>query len=93
MLNSALLSEAASGDDELCPDCDNTERSYIEWEAFNQFDSGHVQIGKYHLLVCGTTPCMLRGSREIEAALIEHLGIARGGKVTCLLPIFPMTAF
>lgn len=31
---------------------------------------------------------MLRGSREIEAALIEHLGIARGGKdFPSLLPV------
>ncbi|CAN6441159.1 unnamed protein product [Victoria cruziana] len=35
------------------------------------------KVGKYHLLVCGTTPCMIRGSREIEAALIKHLGVKR----------------
>lgn len=34
-------------------------------------------VGKYHLLVCGTTPCMIRGSREIETALLEHLGVQR----------------
>lgn len=35
------------------------------------------QVGRYHLLVCGTTPCMLRGSREIEDALLKHLNVAR----------------
>ncbi|XP_078437290.1 NADH-ubiquinone oxidoreductase 24 kDa subunit [Wolffia australiana] len=35
------------------------------------------KVGKYHLLVCGTTPCMLRGSREIEEALLKHLGVKR----------------
>ncbi|CAI5486853.1 unnamed protein product [Closterium sp. Naga37s-1] len=34
-------------------------------------------VGKYHLLVCGTTPCMLRGARDIEAALLKHLGVER----------------
>jgi len=34
-------------------------------------------VGKYHLLVCGTTPCMLRGSRDIEDALLKHLHVAR----------------
>ncbi|XP_024368381.1 NADH dehydrogenase [ubiquinone] flavoprotein 2, mitochondrial isoform X2 [Physcomitrium patens] len=34
-------------------------------------------VGRYHLLVCGTTPCMLRGSREIEDALLKHLNVAR----------------
>ncbi|KAL7200806.1 hypothetical protein ACSBR1_032681 [Camellia fascicularis] len=27
--------------------------------------------------VCGTTPCMIRGSREIEDALLKHLGVKR----------------
>ncbi|CAN0898276.1 NADH dehydrogenase [ubiquinone] flavoprotein 2, mitochondrial [Linum grandiflorum] len=36
-------------------------------------------VGKYHLLVCGTTPCMIRGSREIEDSLLKHLGVKRNG--------------
>ncbi|THU61242.1 hypothetical protein C4D60_Mb07t21240 [Musa balbisiana] len=36
-----------------------------------------TKVGKYHLLVCGTTPCMIRGSREIEEALLKHLGVKR----------------
>ncbi|KAJ7565102.1 hypothetical protein O6H91_02G048100 [Diphasiastrum complanatum] len=35
------------------------------------------KVGKYHLLVCGTTPCMLRGARDIEKALLEHLKVKR----------------
>jgi len=34
--------------------------------------------GKYHIMVCGTTPCMLNGAREIEKTLIDHLGIEKG---------------
>ncbi|WZZ34527.1 hypothetical protein YC2023_017928 [Brassica napus] len=35
-------------------------------------------VGKYHLLVCGTTPCMICGSRDIESVLLDHLGVKRG---------------
>ncbi|CAN1291740.1 NADH dehydrogenase [ubiquinone] flavoprotein 2, mitochondrial [Linum perenne] len=41
-------------------------------------------VGKYHLLVCGTTPCMIRGSREVEDALLKHLGVKRNGQFTIL---------
>lgn len=30
------------------------------------------KVGKYHVMVCGTTPCMLRGAPNIEAALEKH---------------------
>ncbi|KMZ61130.1 NADH-quinone oxidoreductase, subunit E [Zostera marina] len=36
-----------------------------------------TKVGTYHLLVCGTSPCMIRGSREIEEALLKHLGVKR----------------
>ena len=36
------------------------------------------KIGKYHLQICGTTPCMLQGSRRIEAAIRRHLNIEVG---------------
>ena len=36
------------------------------------------KVGKYHVMVCGTTPCMLAGSRTIESAISEHLGIGIG---------------
>ncbi len=35
-------------------------------------------IGKYHVQVCGTTPCMLRGSEDIMKACERHLGIRCG---------------
>ena len=35
-------------------------------------------VGKYQVLVCGTTPCMLCGSRSLSSAIQDHLGIAYG---------------
>mmetsp|Transcript_10012 Transcript_10012/g.28745 ORF Transcript_10012/g.28745 Transcript_10012/m.28745 type:complete len:310 (-) Transcript_10012:10-939(-) len=35
-------------------------------------------IGKYQVMVCGTTPCRLNGSEKIEKAIREHLGIVVG---------------
>jgi NADH-quinone oxidoreductase E subunit len=32
-------------------------------------------VGKYHLQICGTTPCMLRGSEELKQVCKRHLGI------------------
>src|SRR5258705_9640285 len=34
-------------------------------------------VGKFHVQVCGTTPCMLRGSDEIIAAC-KSRGMAKG---------------
>lgn len=36
-----------------------------------------TKVGQYHLLVCGTTPCMIRGSCDIEGAILKHLGVKR----------------
>jgi len=36
------------------------------------------KVGKYHLQVCTTTPCMLRDSDSIMKAITEHLGITPG---------------
>jgi NADH dehydrogenase (ubiquinone) flavoprotein 2 len=33
------------------------------------------KMGKLHVMVCGTTPCMLRGSRDLEKALSEYMGV------------------
>lgn len=33
------------------------------------------RVGKFHLQICGTTPCQLCGAREIIAACETHLGI------------------
>ncbi len=36
------------------------------------------RVGKFHLQICGTTPCQLRGSENIIAACEKHLGIKNG---------------
>ena len=36
-----------------------------------------TKVGKYHVMVCGTTPCMLRGSRDIEKALSDYMGVKK----------------
>ncbi|ABP00746.1 predicted protein, partial [Ostreococcus lucimarinus CCE9901] len=35
------------------------------------------KMGKLHVMVCGTTPCMLRGARDIERALSEYMGVEK----------------
>ncbi len=37
-----------------------------------------VPVGRFHVQVCGTTPCMLRGSDDIMAAC-KARGMAKGG--------------
>lgn len=36
------------------------------------------KVGKFHLQVCGTTPCMVRGSDEVFRAIKDYAGIAQG---------------
>lgn len=36
------------------------------------------KIGKYHIMICGTTPCRLQGAQKIEEALVKELGIHIG---------------
>ena len=38
-----------------------------------------TKVGKYHLQVCGTTPCMLRGARDIIQAIKDHAHIEMDG--------------
>lgn len=35
-------------------------------------------VGKFHLQVCGTTPCWLRGAEQIMSTIQDHLGIGVG---------------
>ena len=35
-------------------------------------------VGRYHVQVCGTTPCQLRGSDDILKTVEEHLGVHSG---------------
>jgi len=37
-----------------------------------------TKVGKYHLQVCGTTPCMVRGSEKIMETICNHLGVHDG---------------
>jgi len=39
-------------------------------------------IGRYHLQVCGTTPCMLRGAEEVERACRDATGITGWGQTS-----------
>jgi len=47
-------------------------------------------IGRYHLQVCGTTPCMLRGSDEVTRACRDETGLT-GWKQTSADGMFSMT--
>ena len=55
-----------------CPEIDIFEVASF-YTMFNR-----ERVGKHHLQVCGTTPCQLRGSREIIKACENHLGIHCG---------------
>lgn len=35
-------------------------------------------VGNHHIQLCGTTPCMLRGAKELRKAVEKHLGIENG---------------
>lgn len=35
-------------------------------------------MGRYHIMVCGTTPCMLQGAKGIYKAISDHLGVVYG---------------
>lgn len=35
-------------------------------------------VGKHHIQLCGTTPCMIRGAQKIKDAITEHIGIGEG---------------
>lgn len=37
-----------------------------------------VPVGNFHIQLCGTTPCMLRGAEDICDAIEKRLGIGRG---------------
>ena len=34
-------------------------------------------VGKYHLQICGTTPCMVRGSREVMDSALQYLQVEK----------------
>ena len=49
-----------------------------------------IPIGRYHLQVCGTTPCLLRGSDDITRACRDESGI-KGWRQTSADGVFTMT--
>ena len=36
-----------------------------------------TKVGKYHFQMCGTTPCLLRGSREVMNKALSYLGVEK----------------
>ena len=34
-------------------------------------------VGKFHLQICGTTPCMVRGAKEVIDSVKEYLGVEK----------------
>ena len=46
------------------------------WEVASFYTMFHLSpVGKYHVQVCGTTPCMLRGAENIKATCHKHLSV------------------
>lgn len=37
-----------------------------------------TEVGKYHIQLCGTTPCLIMGADKIKSAITEELGIKEG---------------
>lgn len=37
-----------------------------------------TKVGKYHIQLCGTTPCQLRGAEKIKETICKHMGIEEG---------------
>ena len=40
-------------------------------------------VGKWYLQVCGTTPCMLRGSDDVSRCIKDKLNITSGQTSDC----------
>ncbi|CAK9157315.1 unnamed protein product [Ilex paraguariensis] len=55
--------------------CSLEDNLYVIHNLTSDSYAASHKVGKYHLLVCGTMPCIIRGSREIEDALLKHLGV------------------
>ena len=58
-------------------------KSFIRFSPFFQVATFYTMfirnpVGKYHLQLCTTTPCWLRGSDEILKSIKKNLGISVG---------------
>lgn len=73
--NGGWLSKAAI---EYVADMINTPyiRAYEVVTFYTMFNT--KPVGKYHLQVCGTTPCWLRGAADVMKACEKHLKIKCG---------------
>jgi NADH dehydrogenase (ubiquinone) flavoprotein 2 len=40
------------------------------------------KVGKFHIQVCGTTPCQLCGAEKIKQAAFEYAGVSHDGEVS-----------
>lgn len=48
-------------------------------EVASFFTMIHLEpVGRYHIQLCGTTPCRLRGAADLRVACEKHLGIGCG---------------
>lgn len=57
---------------------DRLEMPYIRvYEVATFYTMFRLQpVGKYHVQLCGTTPCMLRGANDLKDVCREHIGDA-----------------
>lgn len=39
-------------------------------------------VGKFHLQICGTTPCMVRGAKDVIEAAMKNAGVHHMGEVS-----------
>jgi NADH dehydrogenase (ubiquinone) flavoprotein 2 len=47
------------------------------YTMYNRFN-----VGKFHLQICGTTPCMIRGAKDVIDAAMENAGVKHLGEVS-----------
>merc|ERR1719387_2400322 len=40
------------------------------------------KVGRYHVMLCGTTPCRLQGAEKIATSILKHLGLKGLGHTT-----------
>lgn len=74
-------------------ECDTDYENSAEgnWTSWSQVATFYTmfnrsKMGRYHIMVCGTTPCMLCGSRSVYQAIRDYLGVEYGQTtaVSCL---------
>ncbi len=56
--------------------CEVPEMAVYEVASFYTMYN-RQNVGKFHLQICGTTPCMVRGAGEVIDAALSHLGVEK----------------